>query len=438
MHGWRLQIKRESGLSEVINLDAQKKIRVGDDTNNEICIASTAIPANLLLIQNARGELRLRLTDEVRSSLKGEFSKKKKWKDPLYQGEIYVIEGHAEWKIGENEFKVYQADRITLSPITSPKDPQERKHFWQSVGLSATTHLLLLLVLLVGGFILREYETKQEDLLAKAEKVSIAEVKEIFKPQEEIVAVQEEAPAVVEPEPVKPPEPKAEKPKPKAEKAPKPGAKKNKALAAATGKSSTPAKPNVKAMGLLAIQGAKTTEARSLSIDQPKVFQADPAAKTNGIGMNTLGSGVRSGIQTQQVAQLNGVSVGGYESGALSKQIGTKNTPAVQLVRKEIEIRGGLDPAVIQQIIEERLAEVRYCYENALLTDTNIGGKISTSWTIRADGSVSDLEAMSEDPKLQRIHGCIKERIVRWKFPEPKGGGVVHVKYPFVFSSLGS
>jgi hypothetical protein len=33
---------------------------------------------------------------------------------------------------------------------------------------------------------------------------------------------------------------------------------------------------------------------------------------------------------------------------------------------------------------------------------------------------------------------CILSKIRRWKFPEPKGGGVVAVNFPWVFSSAGT
>lgn len=33
---------------------------------------------------------------------------------------------------------------------------------------------------------------------------------------------------------------------------------------------------------------------------------------------------------------------------------------------------------------------------------------------------------------------CMLSRIRRWKFPEPKGGGVVAVTYPWLFAPAGS
>jgi hypothetical protein len=141
----------------------------------------------------------------------------------------------------------------------------------------------------------------------------------------------------------------------------------------------------------------------------------------------------------EMVASLEGRGVEAYQGGLGEKvKQGSFRGASIKLVRREVEIRGGLDPAVIRQIIEERLSEVRYCYENALLKKTNLQGKISASWTILADGTVSDLKSESDEIETKILHPCIKDQIKNWKFPAPKGGGVVHVKYPFLFSPVGS
>jgi hypothetical protein len=31
------------------------------------------------------------------------------------------------------------------------------------------------------------------------------------------------------------------------------------------------------------------------------------------------------------------------------------------------------------------------------------------------------------------LRACLEEKVMRWRFPAPRGGGVVIVRYPFVF-----
>jgi hypothetical protein len=440
MNGWRLQIKRQLGACELINLDSQSIVHIGDDTGNEICMTSTLIPPKLRMLQVKRRFIRLRLTDEVLSSFRGTPFCRQSWKTALYRGEMIDITEPAEWKIGDCEFKLFREEKIILSQYKNELDPQERKHAFQSVGMAGAAHVLLILVLLVGGIALRDFESPPvTPLLAKAEKISIAEVKNVFQPPKGITAPEERT-VSMPPEVQKEVAPKKQTERTLSQNKTKagPASMSIPSRSAATAAGSGPAKPNVQAMGLLAVAGARTSESRSLSIESPRVLHADPHAKNSGIGLNLLSRGVRAGIQTQQVAELNGTSVAAYESGEIARQITASRGPGVQLVRKEIEIRGGLDSMVVQQIVQERLAEVRYCYENALLSNTLLAGKVSTSWTILSNGDVSNLEAVSDNPNMQQIFGCIRDRINRWKFPEPKGGGVVKVKYPFVFSSLGS
>ena len=192
-------------------------------------------------------------------------------------------------------------------------------------------------------------------------------------------------------------------------------------------------------MGLLALQTAKPSQERAVKISRLGLNQENMIADS-GTGFKSLGAGIRADNEARPLAVLAGISGGSYQGGEIGDQIksAANKTQRAELVRKEIEIRGGLDVSIIQQIVEERLSEVRYCYENALLSNPNLSGKVETSWTIQADGTVSNLASQSGDAMASSLHNCIKERIGLWKFPQPKGGGVVNVKYPFVFSSLGS
>jgi hypothetical protein len=202
-------------------------------------------------------------------------------------------------------------------------------------------------------------------------------------------------------------------------------------------------KKDVTSLGLFAIQATKNPTTSNLDVaGLAKGSVAALDAKSNQpharLGI-TNGEGALGISQGQDLARLEGSSVESYKGGLGEKiKQGSFQGASIKLIRREVEIRGGLDPAVIRQIIEERLPEVRYCYETALLKENGLSGKIAASWTIQADGSVSGLSSESEEIKSNVLHPCIKEQIKNWKFPSPKGGGVVHVKYPFLFSPLGS
>jgi len=425
---WRLKVKRPLEIEENFDLRQFPHILAGDESSNQICLYTTDIPSSFPLLKMRFGKPVIRLTEEILPSFRGKFVKSKNWKSRLYSGQEYTLDSNAEWKIGDIAFRLESAQNLPLAIDPSNNDPLERKHAIQSVAQSALAHISMVVLLFLLSFAINTLRPKKEELMV--EKISIQKVEDLFKkkeePQPEIMLAEDEPQLAQAPE--------TEKAKKSA--SPK-KVKKARASAAAGGKALAP-KPDVSKMGLLAIQSASTSSDRSLSINKPKIVNTSSQVAEMGASLAPLSAGVRAGMGTQEVASLGGLSGGNYKNGEFSNSIKGKSTPSIQLVRKEIEIRGGLDPAIIQQIIEERLAEVRYCYENILLKKTNLSGKLSTSWTILADGSVSETKSSSNDIKEKDLHDCVRQRINQWKFPSPKGGGVVHVKYPFVFSSLGS
>lgn len=98
-------------------------------------------------------------------------------------------------------------------------------------------------------------------------------------------------------------------------------------------------------------------------------------------------------------------------------------------------ILGALDKSLIDEVIKRNMSQIRYCYQRELTKNPNLKGKIVVKFTIAADGSVSKASIDSSSMGSEPVESCITGRFLRFKFPEPKGGGVVIVKYPFIFSA---
>jgi hypothetical protein len=45
---------------------------------------------------------------------------------------------------------------------------------------------------------------------------------------------------------------------------------------------------------------------------------------------------------------------------------------------------------------------------------------------------------VAEDTMGSSVADCMKRNVLRWKFPEPQGGGQVIVTYPWVFRAAGA
>lgn len=96
------------------------------------------------------------------------------------------------------------------------------------------------------------------------------------------------------------------------------------------------------------------------------------------------------------------------------------------------KVEGSLDKEIIRRIVRAHINEIRTCYEKGLVKDPTLQGRVAIRFTVAADGSVSQSEIASNDAPLDEVGECIRERITTWRFPKPKGGGVVVVTYPFV------
>jgi outer membrane biosynthesis protein TonB len=135
-------------------------------------------------------------------------------------------------------------------------------------------------------------------------------------------------------------------------------------------------------------------------------------------GLGTKGSGKGSSGYGK-----GGGSVGKKRSGGSIKSGGTPI------------ILGALDKSLIDAVIKRNMSQIRYCYQRELTKNPTLKGKIIVKFTIAGDGSVSKAGIKSSSMGSSSVESCIAGRFKRFKFPEPKGGGVVIVSYPFIFSS---
>lgn len=107
-----------------------------------------------------------------------------------------------------------------------------------------------------------------------------------------------------------------------------------------------------------------------------------------------------------------------------------EDSPLPRIGRSPV-IVSSLPPAMIRQVVMAHLAEVRACYAEGLATDPNATGRVLVRFVIGGDGRVVESNVTSSTYPLQSVASCIARAVARWEFPEPAGGGVVIVNYPF-------
>ncbi len=96
-------------------------------------------------------------------------------------------------------------------------------------------------------------------------------------------------------------------------------------------------------------------------------------------------------------------------------------------------VEGALSAEAIDNVVKKNRDQLRYCYELQLQRHHNLEGRLVVAWQIAADGTVAKAHVRASTLSTPEVGRCVLERLRRWRFPEPQGGGVVSVTYPFVF-----
>ncbi len=153
-------------------------------------------------------------------------------------------------------------------------------------------------------------------------------------------------------------------------------------------------------------------------------------------GLGSRGSGLGGGGSAEGLGGLGtkgrGSGSSGYGSGG--GNFGAKGEGGIGRIGGDPIILGALDKSLIDAVIKRHMNQIRYCYQRELTKSPDLGGKVTVKFVIAKDGTVSKAETKSSTLGSPTVESCIADRFRRFQFPEPKGGGIVIVSYPFIFS----
>jgi len=160
------------------------------------------------------------------------------------------------------------------------------------------------------------------------------------------------------------------------------------------------------------------------------------AAGLNGLGPRGNGpGGGGKGWTTYGVGAIGTIGRGtghgpyGTGDGALKQRI----ERALPIEQQTVIVGDALSRDLIRRVIREHVNEVRYCYERALQSSPGLWGKVQVRFVINASGSVQQTAVIENTLGGDAVASCVSGRVKSWRFPRPRGGGVVIVSYPFIF-----
>jgi TonB family protein len=155
---------------------------------------------------------------------------------------------------------------------------------------------------------------------------------------------------------------------------------------------------------------------------------------TAGVGRGGGGFGEHSiGVGNVGTRGRGGGGGGGRGYGIGAARLGERDAKEPKVIPGTPIITGSLDKETIRRVIRQHRAEYQYCYEKELNRKRDLNGKVAVKFTIAGNGSVIAASVEESSMNDSAVENCIVGKIRRWVFPAPKGGGIVVVKYPFIF-----
>lgn len=169
--------------------------------------------------------------------------------------------------------------------------------------------------------------------------------------------------------------------------------------------------------------------------------QVGENAGFNGLGMRGTGrSGGGDSEGTIGVGKLGTIGHGAHDGadsgyGRSTAGMGTRNARVPSLRVGVADVRGSLSKEAIRREIHRHLNEVRACYEQELNARPDLSGRVMIKFIVAPTGAVQMSAVSSSTLGVKRAEDCISQAVRRWTFPQPDGGGIVVVSYPFVFDT---
>jgi Ca-activated chloride channel family protein len=152
---------------------------------------------------------------------------------------------------------------------------------------------------------------------------------------------------------------------------------------------------------------------------------------TGGAGASIRGTGAPSSPPLRRARSLPTPA----PEAVASLEPATRVPAAPAAAADESVVLGSIDKSVIDRVVRQRLQGIRACYQRGLQLRPGLAGRVVARFVIDATGAVTGVEMRSSTLSDPSVEACIAEQLQRMAFPEPAGGGVVVVSYPFVFRS---
>ena len=133
-----------------------------------------------------------------------------------------------------------------------------------------------------------------------------------------------------------------------------------------------------------------------------------------GVGLDGVGAGNGIGSGNGRLGGGHGVDLPNVREGATT-------------------VNGRLPPEVIRRIVRQNFGRFRLCYENGLLGNPALQGRVAARFVIDASGAVAAASDGGSDLPDATVVACVLRGFGNLSFPQPEAGTVT-VVYPIIFA----
>jgi pSer/pThr/pTyr-binding forkhead associated (FHA) protein len=207
--------------------------------------------------------------------------------------------------------------------------------------------------------------------------------------------------------------------------------------------------PDLKNTGLLAAfgsGGSRNKLDKAYSGSGELLGAGEKATGASGFNSNRSGDDLGSkakdtgaggaGTATQGIAGVGtlgrGTGMAGLGAGT---GFGDKGKVQIAAGGGEEEFTGSIDKEAVRRVVKSALAQFKACYEREYRMNSKLEGKVVIQWEIHEQGVAKNAKVVRSKSTINNsaVEGCVKNRMMALKFPEPPPGTAAEVTYPFIF-----
>ena len=91
---------------------------------------------------------------------------------------------------------------------------------------------------------------------------------------------------------------------------------------------------------------------------------------------------------------------------------------------KDVQVKGNLTPAAVQKALEDELAKLTQCCQDAAKAGLKLPAEITLTFTIGLDGKITGTPKVSLTAPQKSLRNCLAAALKGIQFPQPQAAAV--------------